>query len=102
MNSDYIGNDMKFIVNPTATGFDKTTDDWEVTLSRGRVERTWTRDQLVVDEENNFYLCFNTDDFGPGLYMLTITVHVPDTDFDDGYREEVTQLPLINVNRLKK
>lgn len=97
----YIGSDLKFLVEPTATGFDKDQHDWEVTISRGKDSRTWDKSELATDGEGNYYVCFSTNDFGTGQYMITVTTHTPDDDFDDGIRTDVNQYPLINIQKLK-
>lgn len=100
---DYVGTDLKFLVEPTASGFNKTEDDWEVEVSRGNGKVFhFDRDDLARDEEDNFYVCFSTETYGSGLYMITIIAHVPDVDFEDGYREEVENLALINIKKPKK
>ena len=38
--ADYIGTDLKFLVEPSTSGFDKTRDEFEVTITRGSVEKT--------------------------------------------------------------
>ena len=101
-DKDYVGSDLKFLIDVTSTGFDKERDEFEVTVSRGQREKTFHKDELVVDEHGDYYLCFSTNDFGPGLYRLTVTTHVPDDDFDDGIRDEVTQLELVQVKMPKK
>lgn len=100
---DYIGTDLKFIIDVRASGFDKTVDEFEVIVSRGSgKEQKFTKDELAQDDEGNYYLCFSTEDFGTGLYMLTVIAHVPDDDFEDGFREEVTQMELVNIKKLRK
>lgn len=99
---DYIGTDLKFLVEPSASGFDKARDEFEVTISRGQTERTFSKSELSVDRDGNYYVCFSTDDFGTGQYYITIITHTPDDDFDDGYRDEIYQQPLVNVKKKKK
>jgi len=102
-NYDFLGNDLKFIIEPESFGFDKDEDEFEVTISRGSAhERTFKKEELVRDDEGNYYVCFNTEDFGTGKYMITVTAHIPDEDFDDGYRDEITQLELINIKKPRK
>lgn len=98
----YYGDDLKWLVEPSASGFMKERDDFDVTVSRGSAERTWSKSELSVDADGNYYVCFSTLDFGPGQYYMTITTHTPDDDFDDGYRDEIFQLPLVNVKKPKK
>lgn len=78
----YYGDDLKWLVEPSASGFMKERDDFDVTVSRSSVERTWSKSELSVDTDGNYYVCFSTLDFGPGQYYMTITTHTPDNDFD--------------------
>lgn len=100
--ADYIGTDLKFLVEPSTSGFDKMRDEFEVTITRGSVEKTFSKSELAMDEQNNFYVCFSTEEFGAGQYYITITTHTPDEDFDDGFRDDIQQYPLINVLKPKK
>ena len=95
--SAYIGTDLKFLVEPTATGFNPATDQFEVTISCGEVSQTWTKSQLATDTHGNYYVCFSTSTFGNGIYYITVVTHTPDSDFTDGYREDVVPKPLIKV-----
>ena len=100
---DYVGSDLKFLVEPSATGFDKEEDDWEVIISRGSgKELVFNKEDLAKDGEGNFYVCFSTEGLGSGQYMITVIAHVPDNDFEDGFREEVENLALINIKKVKK
>lgn len=101
-NEDYYGTDLKFLVEPSASGFLKGRDDFEVTISRGSTERTWSKSELVVDLDGNYYVCFSTNDFGNGQYYITVTTHTPDDDFEDGYRDEIWQAPLIEIKKPRK
>lgn len=93
----YIGTDVKFIVEPTSPGFDKTQDDFEVLLKRGKITKKFTKSDMIVDEDDNYYICFSTTEFGKGLVQAIITAHVPDDDFEDGFREEVDKIDLIDI-----
>ena len=100
--ADYIGTDLKFIVEPSAPGFDKVRDEFEVKISRGDTSRTFSKSELVVDEQNNYYVCFSTEEFGLGQYYITIFTHTPDEDFEDGFRDEIWQGVLCKIEKLKK
>lgn len=99
--ADYIGTDLKFLVEPTADGFNKVRDEWEVTISRGQNERTFSKSELAKDEQDNFYVCFSTDYFGVGQYYITVTTHTPDEDFEDGFRDDIQQYPLCKIEKQK-
>lgn len=100
---DYVGTDLKFLVEPETSGFDKTEHDWEVEVSRGNGRSfLFHRDELARDADDNFYVCFSTETYGSGLYMITIYTHTPDVDFPDGMRDEVFNAALINIKKPKK
>ena len=94
----YLGTKLKFLVEITAEGFSMVDNDFTVTLKRGSVTKTFTKSELVQDDEDNFYVCFDSSEFGRGLITATITAYVPDEDFDDGIRTEVQKFDLVNVN----
>ena len=94
----YLGTELKFLLKITADGFSMVDDDFTVTLKRGQVTKVFTKDQLVQDENDRFYLCFDSAEFGKGLITATITAYVPDDDFDDGLRTEVQKIDLVTIN----
>lgn len=93
----FLGTELKFIVDIAASGFSMVDDDFTVTLRRGSTKRTFKKDELVRDAEDNFYVCFDSAEFGKGVIDAIITAYVPDTDFDDGFRTEVYKFQLINI-----
>lgn len=46
------------------------------------------KDAMIKIDDDNYIARINSQDIGVGPVMMTITVHVPDPDFDDGYRTE--------------
>ena len=110
--STYLGTELKFKVKITAPGFSMENDDFTIqlvnkgvpsprmigqTVSRN-VSRTYHKDELVIDDNGDYYLCFNTEDFGIGLITAIITAYVPDTAFLDGLRTEVYKTDLVNID----
>lgn len=93
----YIGTELKFILDITASGFSMVDDDFTVTLKRGSTQRTFAKNDLVRDAEDNFYVCFDSAEFGKGIIDAIVTAYVPDSDFDDGLRTEVYKFKLINI-----
>lgn len=100
-NNEPLGIDLKYLVNPTATGFDKNRDEWEVDITNGKAVLHFDKSDLIV-EQGNYYVCFSTKDLGVGQYYITVTAHIPDSDFDDNFREEMWQAPLIPIVKPKK
>ena len=88
---------MKFVVDISASGFSMVDDDFTVTLKRGSTQRTFAKDDLVMDENHTFYVCFDSSEFGKGVIDAIVTAYVPDSDFEDGLRTEVYKFKLINI-----
>lgn len=84
----YIGSDLKFKVDITASGFDQDTDEYRIDLYCGSKKISFTNEDVVV-EDGNHYLLVNTDLLKPGPLMLVVTAIVPDETFPSGARREV-------------
>ena len=97
MENAYIGTELKFIIEITADGFSMVDDNFTVLLKRGGVSRLFEKGDLIQDDEDNFYVCFDSTDFGKGLITAVVTAYVPDEDFDDGFRTEVQKFDLIKI-----
>lgn len=100
MDKVYIGTELKFQIVLQSSGFSMVDDDFTIELRNGSKKLVFDKNQLVHDEEDSFYLCFDTKDIGTGTVELVATAHVPDDDFDDGIRDEVTKVKLITINSL--
>ena len=50
-------------------------------------------DCIMTDEGESYVVLVDTDETGVGMLMLKLTVHIPDTDYQRGYRKEV-----VNIN----
>lgn len=107
-DKEFYGTECKYLVEIVSPGFDMTRDEFEVALTRGTVQRVFQKSDMVVEtytedgeEKNNYYLCFDTRDFGNGGITATIVAHVPDSDFQDGIRDEVEEFELMTVKGTK-
>lgn len=100
MENAYIGTELKFIIEITADGFSMVDNNFTVTLKRGSYSRTFEKGDLVQDDEDNFYLCFDSSEFGKGLITAIIRAYVPDEDFDDGFRTEIQKFDLIKIESI--
>ena len=96
--ADY-GTELKYAVNITAKGFDINEDSFEIDLYCGPKKLHFDKADLRVGSDNQYYLCFNSKDIGPGIVTAVITAHVPDTDFNDNVRDEVVSFFLINIKK---
>jgi hypothetical protein len=83
------------------------TDDFDVILRRGKVEKTFHKSDLVEEvvteqgvEKHYFYLCYDTADFGQGQLTCIVKAYVPDTDFPDGFRTEIDKFNLAPIESL--
>ena len=50
-------------------------------------------DCVMLDDGADYVVLVDTEELGVGTYMLKLTVQIPDTDYQRGYRKEV-----ININ----
>lgn len=106
----WIGGMYKFAVNMTCDGFDMDTDDWAITITRGLNSVSFTPENSVHEVENEgteneisqWYICLDTDGFKPGDAYITYEASVPDDDFPEGIRKEVSESYFCNFKSLKK
>lgn len=84
------GEQAKFKVTIRREDFDQVRDNFRIELCWGFFHQTLdiSKDDTYVDEENNFYIIFDTSEMvGPvKAYCL---YDVPDGDFETGIRTEV-------------
>lgn len=96
----FVGTKLKFAISISSPGFDMTEDDFTVDIRRGAKTIHFDKEDLVVDENDQYYVCFDTAELGGGLIEAIITAFVPDDDFDDGIRTEVVKLRLLSASRV--
>lgn len=94
----FLGTKVKYLLEVTSPGFSMQDDDFEIELSRGDVSKTFHKADLI-NHDDQFLICFNTADFGPGVIKAKVTAFVPDADFDDGIRTEVYKFDITPVDR---
>ena len=100
MERAFIGTELKFLITIEAGGFSMVDDDFTVTIKRGSKQRVFAKKDLARDNEDNFYVCFDSAEFGSGVIQAIITAYIPDLGFPDGFRTEVFAMDLVNVNRV--
>lgn len=95
----FLGTEKKYLIKIESAGFDMEQDDFEVTIKRGSNVLSFTKDDLVQDrdDEDNWYITFNTLDLGAGMASMTVAAHVPDNDFPDGIRDEVDKFNFLRI-----
>ena len=94
----YIGSDLKFQIDITATGFNQQEDDYTIDIYCGDSVLHYDQDD-VISHEGKFYLPVPTANLEPGMLRIVVTAKVPDDDFDGGIRKEIA---VRNLKYLKK
>lgn len=94
----YLGTKLKYAVSLSSPGFDLQRDEFSVDIIRGPKRIHFEKEDLVVDENGKYYVCFDTMELGGGIIEAIITAFVPDEDFDDGIRTEVAKLRLLSAS----
>lgn len=92
MDKTFLGTELKYLLKINSPGFSMATDEFEATVEGNGGGMTFHKSDFPTDASGNYYLCFNTRDFGAGPISVTITAHVPDVDFPDNFRDEVTKI----------
>jgi len=100
MEGVFVGTELKFRIEIEAGGFSMVNDNFTVTIKRGSKQRVFEKADLARDAEDNFYVCFDSAEFGGGMIQAVITAYVPDAAFPDGFRTEVYAMDLVNVKRV--
>lgn len=96
----YVGTKLKYALTITSPGFDMLTDDFTVDILGGRKRLHFDKEDLVVDENDQYYVCFDTEELGGGIIEAVITAFVPDDDFDDSIRKEVVKIELLFARKV--
>lgn len=110
----FIGNDLKFRIDISATGFSMDSDNFTIDIYNGKNRHTLTKEDLIhvsdldadsgedgIGLDEGWYLLINTKDFVPGLVWMSVQASVPDDDFPSGYRSEVATAPLCNLKPIE-
>lgn len=107
-DSMFNGTKGKYLVEINSPGFDMATDNFDITLKRGQMTKVLHKSDLVHEvvpdpsdpskEINNFYLRFDSAEFGNGSITVIVHAYVPDSDFEGGIRDEIDKFTLTNVN----
>ena len=95
------GSGLKYLLEITAPGFSMHNDNFFVVLKQNTIEKKiekneFVEETVVVDgnEKHNFYMCFDSTLFQPGIVVCVVTAFVPDTDFPGGTRKEIDKFDL--------
>lgn len=93
----FLGTEKKYLLEIESDGFDMERDDFEVDIKRGPKTIHLEKSDLIKDTEGNFFITFDTAELGAGGASMTVTAHVPDTDFPDGIRDEVDKFKFLRI-----
>lgn len=99
-SSTFTGTMLKYLVEIEATGFDMNRDDFDIQLKKGPKSMLFHKSDLRTDSTSGttkYYLCFDSEYFGPGNIQAIVTGYAPDTDFAGGTRRFVDKFDLVNV-----
>lgn len=99
MDSIWVGTDLKIKIELTCSGFSIVDDYFTIMARWGTCSRKFAKDDLVTDENDNYYLLLPTAEMN-GVVSLVATLYVPDTDFETGKRKEVIKQTLFKVKPL--
>lgn len=101
MDSVIIGTEIKFAIDITAEGFSMADNDFTLSIMKGRnVVKEYAKSDLVVDDDDTYILCIDTEDIGMGTFDLAVNAQIPDQHFPDGLRTEIERISLMTVKRL--
>ena len=95
----YTGEDLKYLITPTAQGFNPETDDWtvEIVCGRQRIKKNG-RDLKTAETEGSYLITFNSEKM-LGDVICIVTANIPDTDFQSGVRKEKYVFVLDEIKR---
>jgi len=73
---------------------DFTVDVINVTADSPKTpkRKRFVKSECLLTETGAYIILINTDDFGVGMLMLRLTVFIPDSDFQGGYRQNVIKI----------
>lgn len=93
----YIGTDLKFAIDIQCEGFSMLEDNFYILLKNNMRKITITKDDLIYDDqEQTWYLCFDSSELGVGDITMVVYAEVPDIDFE-GSRTEVYRTILCRI-----
>lgn len=100
LNTDsiYIGTKLKYIVEIGCAGFSMKNDRFTVDLVRGPNTIHFEKYDMELDENDCYFVCFDTLELGTGKVTAIVKAYVPDDDYEDGVRVEVQKIDLLYIS----
>lgn len=91
-----IGSDVKIIVAAKLPDDLKLSDvDFSVkvyNVSQIDKEKVYPKGVCIETGDGDYVVLVDSDDIGIGVYMVRLTVQIPDTDYPSGFRKEVVKI----------
>ena len=97
INQTYVGTELKFAFTIAASGFDMEEDNFQIQLKGAKKSLLIPKEDCFTDDNDQWYFTFDSSKLGTGMVNAIFTAFVPDDDFEDGYRTEVTKIDLIYI-----
>lgn len=87
----FVGTELKYTIDIQADGFSMDTDDFLVTIKSTKTSIQFTKEEMSKTQDDKYLFTINTAELGTGEYNISVTAYIPDDDFEDGLRTEVTR-----------
>lgn len=92
----FLGTELKLNISIDRFG-ETTMDDYnfDVELIGGSFKKTSkviNKEDAIRVDSDNYIICFDTTEIGVGLLKCKVTAYLPDGDFRDGKRTEITEI----------
>ena len=91
-----IGSDVKILVAAELPD-ELTLPDVDFTVKVYNVsqidkEKVYQKDECIETEYGDYVVLVDSEELGIGVYMVRLTVQIPDTDYPSGFRKEVVKI----------
>lgn len=92
----FLGTELKLNINiDPMDGISMSEYNFDIELICG----SFKKQSIIIKKENakqvdnnNYIVCFDTTDLGVGRLLCKVTAYIPDGDFRDGKRTEITEI----------
>jgi hypothetical protein len=96
MQTFILGSDVKILVTAELPD-DLTLKDVDFTVvvvnnDLKDKQKSYAKSECIETEDGNYVVLVDSSDLGIGRYLCRLTVHIPDTDYEVGYRKEVVRI----------
>lgn len=92
----FLGTELKLNINIEPMGEMSMSDyDFDIELICGSFKKqsiVIKKDSAKKVDDDNYIVCFDTTDLGGGNLLCRVTAYIPDGDFKDGIRTEITEI----------